>query len=293
MENRVLRYFIEIVQEGNISHAAERLHISQPALSRQIMDLEDELGVTLFERGHRQITLTQEGHYLYERAVEITDLIDKTTYSLQSDQVLSGTLDIGSGESVALQPLMEIVADIIEKHPDIKVNLTSGDAQLVRQKLNNGTIDFGILMGNENLGNFHSLKLSQVNQWGVLMRSDHPLAKKTALTVDDLKGTPLMTSMQAQQQDAFRNWAGNQLDELNFIGHYNLIYNATLLVRSGSCIALAYADLINTTSNPELAFRPLTPQVVDSNNLVWNQNHPLSNVAQLFLKRVQASLKEQ
>lgn len=292
MENRVLRYFIEIVQEGNISHAARQLHVSQPALSRQILDLESELGVTLFERGHHQITLTQEGHYLYERALEITGLVDKTIYNLQAKTIVSGTLEIGAGESVALQPLMEFVASIIKDHPDIKINLISGDAQLIRQKLTDGVLDFGVLMGNEHLGNFHSLQLNDVNHWGVLMTANHPLAKKDVITISDLQKYPFVTSMQSKDQDIFHNWAGDHFDDFKLIGHYNLIFNATLLVRTGACLALTYAGLVNTTNNTNLAFRPLSPTLIDQNNLVWNSTHPLSNVAQLFLQKVKNSVKE-
>ena len=119
MEVRVLRYFIEVFQERNISNAAKRLHISQPTLSRQLMDLEEKLGATLFERGHRQIKLTQEGYYLYERAQEITGLVDKTETVLQSQNVISGTLDIGAGESTDIQPVMTVIGYIIKKYPDV------------------------------------------------------------------------------------------------------------------------------------------------------------------------------
>lgn len=151
MEVRVLRYFIEVVQERNISNAAKRLHISQPTLSRQLMDLEKELGITLFERGHRQIKLTQEGYYLYERAQEITGLVDKTETDLQSQKIISGTLDIGAGESTAIHPVMTVIGDIIKKYPDVKINLVSGDSDQIYQRLNNGTLDFGIIMGPEKL----------------------------------------------------------------------------------------------------------------------------------------------
>lgn len=154
MDVRVLRYFIEIVREGNISSAAHRLHISQPALSRQIMDLETTLGVTLFERGHRQIKLTQEGYYLYERAQEITALVDKTTYHLQANEVVSGTLDIGAGESRALSPLMDVVAQILRDYPEVKVNLVSGDATMIRRQVDQGSLEFGVVMGHE-IGRAH------------------------------------------------------------------------------------------------------------------------------------------
>ena len=279
MEVRVLRYFIEVVQERNISNAAKRLHISQPTLSRQLMDLEKELGITLFERGHRQIKLTQEGYYLYERAQEITGLVDKTETDLQSQKIISGTLDIGAGESTAIHPVMTVIGDIIKKYPDVKINLVSGDSDQIYQRLNNGTLDFGIIMGPEKLLDYHSIRLPQKNIWGILVRKDHPIAEKEKITPEDLKGVPIITSAQSKEQDVFRVWAGSLIDQ------YNFIFNARLLAETGACLALTYKNLINITGTG-LVFRPLTPTVTDQNNLIWNKNRQLSNVAQFFLNRL-------
>ena len=285
MEVRVLRYFIEVVQEKNISNAAKRLHISQPTLSRQLMDLEKELGITLLERGHRQIKLTQEGYYLYERAQEITGLVNKTETDLQSQKIISGTLDIGAGESTAIHPVMTVIGDIIKKYPDVKINLVSGDSDQIYQRLNNGTLDFGIIMGPEKLLDYHSIRLPQKNIWGILVRKDHPIAEKEKITPEDLKGVPIITSAQSKEQDVFRVWACSLIDQYNFIGQYNLIFNARLLAETGACLALTYKNLINITGT-DLVFRPLTPTVTDQNNLIWNKNRQLSNVAQLFLNRL-------
>lgn len=285
MEVRVLRYFIEVVQEKNISNAAKRLHISQPTLSRQLMDLEEELGITLFDRGHRQIKLTQEGYYLYERAQEITGLVDKTKTNLQSQNIVSGTLDIGAGESATIQPVITTIGDLLKEYPDIKINLVSGDSDLVYQRLNNGTLDFGIVMGPEKLLNYHSVSLPQKNIWGILVKKDHHIAEKEKITPQDLTGIPILTSAQSKQQDVFRNWASSLIDQYNFIGQYNLIFNARLLVETGACVALTYEKLINTTGT-NLVFRPLEPTITDQNNLIWNKNRQLSNVAQIFLNRL-------
>ncbi|HJA74899.1 MAG TPA: LysR family transcriptional regulator [Candidatus Limosilactobacillus gallistercoris] len=283
MNIRVLRYFIEIVREGNISSAAHRLHISQPALSRQIMDLETTLGVTLFERGHRQIKLTQEGYYLYERAQEITALVDKTTYHLQSTSVVSGTLDIGAGESSALMPLMDVLAQILRYYPEVRVNLTSGDSTAIRQQVGQGSLEFGVVMGHENLLNYNSLTLPAQNRWGILMRRTEPLAAKPVITPGDLLGLSLLTSVQSRVQDTFRDWAGDLINKYNFVGNYNLLYNAELLVKAGAGMALAYDGIANVYDQ-DLVFRPLAPALTDANILIWNKDHQLPNVAQLFLK---------
>lgn len=283
MNIRVLRYFIEIVREGNISSAAHRLHISQPALSRQIMELETTLGVTLFERGHRQIKLTQEGYYLYERAQEITALVDKTTYHLQSNSVVSGTLDIGAGESSALMPLMDVLAQILRYYPEVRVNLTSGDSTAIRQQVGQGSLEFGVVMGHENLLNYNSLTLPAQNRWGILMRRTEPLAAKPVITPGDLLGLSLLTSVQSRVQDTFRDWAGDLINQYNFVGNYNLLYNAELLVKAGAGMALAYDGIANLYDQ-DLVFRPLAPVLTDANILIWNKDHQLPNVAQLFLK---------
>lgn len=283
MNIRVLRYFIEIVREGNISSAAHRLHISQPALSRQIMELETTLGVTLFERGHRQIKLTQEGYYLYERAQEITALVDKTTYHLQSNSVVSGTLDIGTGESSALMPLMDVLAQILRYYPEVRVNLTSGDSTAIRQQVGQGSLEFGVVMGHENLLNYNSLTLPAQNRWGILMRRTEPLAAKPVITPGDLLGLSLLTSVQSRVQDTFRDWAGDLINQYNFVGNYNLLYNAELLVKAGAGMALAYDGIANLYDQ-DLVFRPLAPALTDANILIWNKDHQLPNVAQLFLK---------
>ena len=283
MNIRVLRYFIEIVREGNISSAAHRLHISQPALSRQIMELETTLGVTLFERGHRQIKLTQECYYLYERAQEITALVDKTTYHLQANEVVSGTLDIGAGESSALMPMMDVLAQILRDYPEVRVNLTSGDSTVIRQQIDQGSLEFGVVMGHENLLNYNSLTLPAQNRWGILMRKTEPMAAKQVITPGDLLGLSLLTSVQSRAQDTFRDWAGDLINQYHFVGSYNLLYNAELLVKAGAGMALAYDGIANLYDQ-DLVFRPLAPVLTDANILIWNKDRQLPNVAQLFLK---------
>lgn len=293
METRVLRYFNEIVHEGNISNAARQLHVSQPALSRQIMDLETELGVTLFERGHRQIKLTEEGHYLYQRSQEILAMIDKTEYHLQGQDMISGVLDIGAGESASLKPIMEVIRQIMQEYPEVLVNLVSGDSETIRQKIDNGLLEFGVLMGQENMTNYSTMELPLDNRWGVLMRSNSPLANQDEIKPSDLIGHPLMTSSQTRRQDTFRHWAGDLLDQFKFVGNYNLIYNAALLAQTGACLVLTYQDLIDTKNHRDLVFRPLSSHVVDHNTLIWAQNKPLSNLSQLFLQLLRTEIDKE
>lgn len=295
MDVRVLRYFIAIAQEQNISRAARLLHVSQPALSRQIADLENNLGTKLFLRGKRQIQLTPDGYYLFERAQEIVGLVDKTTYNLQKTDVVSGTLDIGAGESTALNIVMEVVQDILHKYPEVHINLNSGDSVNIQSDLDSGILEFGIIMGHHQLGNYHTLQLPEANRWGIVMRRDAQLADKEKIQPKDLIGRPLLVSRQINQHQDFKAWSQGLFDQFNFVGTYNLIFNASLLVKTGTCIALTYENLIDTTADSELIFRPLSPSLTDPNTLIWSKNRTMPEVDQLFLKKLKEKItaKEQ
>lgn len=288
MELRVLRYFIAIVQAKNISKAAAKLHVSQPALSRQIHQLESELGKTLFVRGHRQIHLTSAGYYLYQRAAEIIKLVDKTEYKLSQAEVIAGTLDIGAGESIALQPIMNVLEQIHRDHPEVRLNLLSGNAFLIQHKLDAGLLDFGIVMGEEtpSIDHYHLYRLQAKNRWGVLLPADHPLAKKQAVNPADLLNQDLLLPVGVRETNSFRVWAGAHHSQYRFLGTYNLAYNAALLVKTGACLALCYEGLANLGRIGGLAFRPLQPSLYDDNFLIWAKNTQLSALSQLFLDLV-------
>lgn len=291
MDIRVLRYFVTIAQELNMSRAAELLNVSQPALSRQIADLEDELGVKLFRREHRHLALTQEGHYLLGRAQQIVGLVNKTTYHLQKQDVISGTIEIGAGESSGITPLMETLHQIMRQYPEVRVNLRSGDYEDILAGLDAGLLEFGVLMGYHNLNNYNTLQLPEENRWGVLMRADAQLAEKDVIHPIDLVGRPLITSRQAAQRGTFQIWSGELFNQLNFVGTYNLIFNGSLLVKTGAVIALTYDKLINNyTTKNGLVFRPLAPEITEPNTLVWSKNHQLPNLNRLFLDTLQKEI---
>ena len=281
MDIRVLRYFVTIAQELNMSRAAELL----------IADLEDELGVKLFRREHRHLALTQEGHYLLGRAQQIVGLVNKTTYHLQKQDVISGTIEIGAGESSGITPLMETLHQIMRQYPEVRVNLRSGDYEDILAGLDAGLLEFGVLMGYHNLNNYNTLQLPEENRWGVLMRADAQLAEKDVIQPIDLVGRPLITSRQAAQRGTFQIWSGDLFDQLNFVGTYNLIFNGSLLVKTGAVIALTYDKLIdNYTTKNGLVFRPLAPEITEPNTLVWSKNHQLPNLNRLFLDTLQKEI---
>lgn len=287
MELRVLRYFLAICQEKNITKAANDLHISQPSLSRQIKELEDELGVILFIRGHRQIELTEDGYYLRDRARQITTIADNTIDSLEQQKTISGVLNIGAGESPALEPVMRIISQLMHDHPQIKINLTDANADDIERRVKGGTLNFGIVMGDRPLSEFNSIILPWRNRFVAVMNQFHPLAQKEKITPADLVNFPVMLSGQSFVNDKFHGWLGNYYEHLRANLSYNLAYNGSLLTKQGQILQIVYAGLVNTGRNSELIERPLSPKITDPNIIIWKKGVHHSRLDQLFIDRIQ------
>lgn len=292
MELRVLNYFVATAQELNMTRAAQKLLVSQPALSRQIADLEDELGVKLFNRQPRHLTLTPAGQYLYEQAKEILTLASKTKSNLQSSAVISGDLTIAAGESFAMQRLMNIVSNIIRDYPTVKIHILSGDYEFAERRLDTGAVDFAIIIGNLPLDNYASLQLPEKDTWGVLMTKDDPLAKKSAITAEDLVGRNVLNSQQAENRKYFDSWFGNYKEQINIIGTVNLNFNGTLLVKNKAAIMLTLDKLANISDESNLTFRPITPMLKQPVTVIWKRENNKSPVADLFLNRLRASIDD-
>ena len=292
MELRVLNYFVATAQELNMTRAAQKLLVSQPALSRQIADLEGELGVKLFNRQPRHLTLTPAGQYLYEQAKEILTLASKTKSNLQSSAVISGDLTIAAGESFAMQRLMNIVSNIIRDYPTVKIHILSGDYEFAERRLNTGAVDFAVIIGNLPLDNYASLQLPEKDTWGVLMTKDDPLAKKSAITAEDLVGRNVLNSQQAENRKYFDSWFGNYKEQINIIGTVNLNFNGTLLVKNKAAIMLTLDKLANISDESNLTFRPITPMLKQPVTVIWKRETNLSSVADLFLNRLRASIDD-
>lgn len=292
MELRVLNYFVATAQELNMTRAAQKLLVSQPALSRQIADLEDELGVKLFNRQPRHLTLTPAGQYLYEQAKEILTLASKTKSNLQSSAVISGDLTIAAGESFAMQRLMNIVSNIIRDYPTVKIHILSGDYEFAERRLNTGAVDFAVIIGNLPLDNYASLQLPEKDTWGVLMTKDDPLAKKSAITAEDLVGRNVLNSQQAENRKYFDSRFGNYKEQINIIGTVNLNFNGTLLVKNKAAIMLTLDKLANISDESNLTFRPITPMLKQPVTVIWKRETNLSPVADLFLNRLRASIDD-
>ena len=284
MELRVLRYFLAVAREENISAAAEYLHLTQPTLSRQLMDLEEELGRKLFIRGSRKITLTEDGVLLRKRAGEILDLVEKTESEFRAeDTAIAGDVHIGGGESAAMRLVARTAKALQGRYPGIHYHLYSGNADDVGDRLDKGLLDFGILVEPFDRKKYDALRLPAANRWGVLMRRDSPLAERTSIRPEDLLDKPLLRSRQSKIRDSIQAWFGREMEELNIVGTYNLLYNASLMVEEGVGYALCLDKLINTTGESNLCFRPLADQVTAGMSLVWKKYQVFSKAAEMFL----------
>lgn len=292
MEIRVLNYFLATAQELNMTRAAEKLLVSQPALSRQIADLEDELGVKLFVRNPRHLTLTPAGQYLQEQAREIIALSEKTKENLRSSALITGDLTIGAGESFGMQRIMNIVSEIVKDYPSVKLHFYSGDYTITERKLNNGTIDFAVIMGDLPLTNYESLKLPEEDVWGLLIPDDDPLKDKEFVEPKDLVGRPILNSAQAQERNTFQSWFGNYYKQIDFIGDFNLNYNSTLMVKNHAASMITFDHLANTSEGSGLLFKPFKPAMTSPITVIWKHEVELSPVAQLFIERLQASVSD-
>lgn len=292
MDLRVLRYFMAVAREESISGAAEYLHLSQPTLSRQLMDLEEEIGKPLFIRGSRRITLTEQGALLRKRASEILDLVEKTTNELTAaEDAVAGGIYIGGGESNALRQLATTAKQFQEANPQVQFHLFSGNALDVGERLDKGLLDFGIMMGPRDLKKYDRMKLPGVDVWGVLMPSGHPLAEKERIQPEDLWDVPLLVSQQFAHSSRFAQWFRRDYEELNIVATYNLIFNASLMVEAGLGCALTYEGLVNTAGR-ELCFRPVTPRLEDELYFVWKRFQVFSKASECFLAAVRQDIAE-
>lgn len=284
MELRVLRYFLAVAREESICRAAEYLHLSQPTLSRQLSDMEKELGKTLFIRGSRRITLTEEGSLLRKRASEILDLVEKTTSELTSPgDSISGDIYIGAGETEALRFLTQRARQLQEQHPRICFNISSGDTADVTEQLDKGLIDFGLLFDPINHSKYSALQLPVCDTWGILMREDSPLAQKDAVTSGDLLDQPLIIPRRVKEDGALDTWLNRDMGAPRIAATYSLVFNASLMVKDGMGCALCLDRIINTAGGSGLCFRPLAPGVHAHMSIVWKKFQIFSKASEKFL----------
>ncbi|CZQ90776.1 LysR family transcriptional regulator [Trichococcus ilyis] len=294
MEFRVLQYFLTIAREESISGAAEFLHITQPTLSRQLKELEEELGKELIIRGNRKITLTEDGMLLRKRAEEIIQLVEKTEAELNADDTeFSGDIYVGGAESEGMRLIARAIARAQSEHPLLKFHLFSGNAEDVSDRLDKGLIDFGVLVEPTNMSKYDFTKLPTKNVWGILMRKDSPLATRESITSKDLRGKALICSNQLLVKNELAGWLGGNERSLNIVTTYNLLYNASLLVEEGERYALCLDGIIATGEDRALCFRPLEPKLEAGLHFVWKKYQVFSKASEYFLGLVQEEARAQ
>lgn len=291
MEIRVLRYFVALANERNISKAAESLHLTQPTLSRQLKELEEQLKTTLFIRGNREIVLTESGHYLLQKAKEIIDLVDRTEHNLSEySEDIQGQISIGCGETEGMRIIAKIFNKLQSKYPNIIFHLYSGNADDVSERLENGLLDFGLLIDPTDKNQYDFIKLPYQDRWGILMRCDSPLAHKDVIYPSDIVDQPLLVSRQSIVDNQLSGWLGRSISQNPIVATYNLIFNAAIMVEEGLGYALCLDQLIDTSSNQTLQFVPLAPPLKANLNLVWKKNQTLSPAGQALIKELRHNL---
>lgn len=288
MDIRVLQYFLAVAREESITKAAEQLHMTQPPLSRQLMDLEKELGKQLLIRGSKKVTLTEDGMLLRKRAEEMVDLMEKTKAEITaSDETISGNVLIGGGETEAISILAQAAKDLQKEYPIIRYRIYSGDAEHITERLDKGLIDFGLLVEPVDITKYEYLRLPVKDTWGVLMHKDCPLAEKEYICAEYLWDKPLIVSHQTYADSEMSAWFKKELSSLNIVMNYELIYNASHFVKKGFGYAIALNNLINTTGESELCFKPLYPKLEAGLCVVWKKYQVFSSASEQFLRNLQ------
>ena len=291
MDLRVLQYFLVVAREENITKAASLLHITQPTLSRQLMSLEEELGVKLFRRGKHSIVLTEDGMLLRRRAQEIVDLAEKTAKELMhGEEAVSGEISIGCGETQNMKPLAEIMASFQQKYPDVSFHIYTAIADDVKERLENGTLDMGLLLEPVEISRYHYVRMPLKEKWQVLMRRDSRLAKKEKIRPEDLVGVPLIMARRQSVRNQLENWFGYDREKLRIVSTCNIShYNQSVMVESGIGVAL----VMDFSCNQEtLCMRPFDPKIESGCVLVWKKNLALSPVLKRFIEYTKEYLAE-
>ena len=286
MELRVLRYFVEAAKEESMTSAAAKLHVTQPTLSKQIKELEEELGQKLFVRGNYNIHLTTEGEILYKRALDILDMVDLTTSEFAAmNEFNGGNLYLGCAESDGITLLAKAAKRLREDYENLHFHLYSGNSEMVGERLDKGLLDFAVVVQNIDLSKYSYLDLPVKDTWGLIMRKDGPMVSKAAIAIEDLIHLPLIVSRHGATNE-MPEWLQKNYDRLNIVATYDLIFNASILVKEGLGYALGFDKLVNTGADSILCFRPIVPAITSPMRLIWRKEQRLSRAAELFLQEV-------
>ena len=287
MELRTLRYFLAAAQEENITRAADILHVTQPTLSRQIMDLEKELGTTLMLRGKNGLTLTDDGIFFRQRAEEIVELADRLEQSfVERNADVSGLIALGASEAVESRLFAKLIKQFSDKYPLIQFHLYNEMADNIKDRLDKGLIDVGLLLEPVDTAKYDFVRLSQKETWGILMRDDHPLAERRTITPDEIAAHPLILPLRERVRNEILNWIKRDEKDLTIPLSYTLLSNAALLVEAGLGCAFCLDGALAIHSSPRLRFVPIAPEHTTRSVLVWKKNHLFSPATSLFIQEI-------
>ena len=292
MELRTLRYFLAVVQEGSITNAAKRLHVTQPTLSRQLADLEKELGRQLFTRGHAGIVPTEHGVMLANYAESIVDLAEKAEADISLPaKTVSGSVHIAAGETKAMRFLTRAMMRVREDYPSVDFQLYSGTTADLMDGLVRGQYDFLLECDMQSHVNLNVLELPDPDVWGIVVRRDDPLAAKGAVRVEDVLDRRLITSRQGAKVGPLHEWLGSHADGVDVVATYSLGMNAKWLIRAGFGVAFIYDELLvpPNAESSDLTFVPLEPRIESRHGLVWRKAL-LTRQAQVFLDALRSEI---
>lgn len=291
MEIRVLRYFLTVVREESITKASKVLHITQPTLSRQLAQMEEEIGVKLFERGTRKIKLTNEGILLRRRAEEILQLVDKTEEELlEQEKQVEGKISIGCGEIASVQLLPELIDSFHKKYPRVTFDIFTATADLVKEQMDQGLLDIGLFLEPADMEKYNFIRLNIKENWVVLMRPDDILAKKEAVTAKDLSALPLILPRRMNVQSELASWFGNYYEKLNVVFTSNLNTNGAIMVSNGLAYSLAIEGAMLFWDKSKVTYRPLSPALTATSVLAWKRGQPFSLAVTKFIDHIQCFL---
>ena len=289
MDFRILRYFLNVAKEQSFTKAAQQLHITQPTLSRQLAALEEELGVTLFARSGRNITLTEEGILFKRRALEILDLEERTLDELKgSEGIVEGTVTIGCGEFAVVETLAEICRNYQQKYPRVQIALHTATADTISEMMNKGLVDIGLFLEPVSTENLEYIRIPDSDQWVVGMRPDDPLARKEFVTKQDLLNRPLILPERLGIQSELANWFGKDFEKLNISFTSNLGTNAGVMAMYGLAYPVSIQGAAKYWREDLLVQRRLYPEIKSSTVIAWRRNIPYSRAIQLFIEEINA-----
>ncbi|MWV42698.1 LysR family transcriptional regulator [Paenibacillus sp. HJL G12] len=292
MELRVINYYLTVAREGSITKAAEVLHVTQPNLSRQLKQLEEELGTILFKRGNKKITLTNDGILFQQRANEIVSLISKTTHEFahQKDSI-GGTVSIGCVESIASRMLSEVLREFSERYPLVRYDLYSADGDDIREKLDKGIIDIGILLEPIETSKYNYIHLPYTETWGLVMRKDDPLAQRESIGLQEVSTLPLIPPRRMIVKNEISSWFGVTEDELHIFATHNLLTNASFLVEQKLGYAICVEGAHEIRGSKNTCFIPFSPTRTTGHVFAWRKSQMFNSATEMLIQYIRDNKK--